>query len=332
MIRFCFIFSILIPIITYSNDCIVRRGALEIGSSNTKIVIAEINKCSPQIKKILFERKIKIDYVGDYRRSNKKGLSSKILNEGFMAILDLIALGKVFKPSSLIAISSKFFKKLSNQKDFFSNLKKETGIRVFMISPKMEAILQFISVSTSYSGDLKNILLWDIGSSGMSFTRYDGKNYHVYLENISSEGFKNMVLEGIIGKSHLTTNSPNPLGNSNTTKAMDMIRVYSKFNTPQMFKTWGNTLETIGTGGVHYSGILNLLKKDSKSYRLGEIDKAIDKYKKLNDKEINSLYASTQVTNLILVRGYMKSVGINEVAVKKVNPSLGVLLHPKFWQ
>lgn len=331
MIRFLFIIIFLFPLLVFSKDCIVRRGALEIGSSSTKISIAEIDLCNPQLKRILYEKKIKINYLQDFLKTSKKNLSTKVLDEGFQEIQDLIALGMTFKPKSIVAIASKFIQKLPKHIEYLSKLKKITGLRVFKIGRKMEAILQFISLSENYPLDLKKVLLWNIDSSGISFTRYDGKNYHVYLDSISSEGFKNMVLEGLLGKSHITHKSPNPLGHENAKKAFEMIRVYSKFNTPRIFKSWASNLEIVAIGRVHNSDVLSLLNQDSQLYQSGALNEAIIKRENLSDKQLNSTRSNTQITNLILVHGYMESLGIDKITSMKINPTVGVLLHPHFW-
>lgn len=331
MIRFIFIFIFFFPLLVFSKDCLVKRGALEIGPSSTKISVAEIDICNPQLKKILYEKKIKINFLQNFIKNSQKDLSFQFLEEGFQSIQDLIAYAKAFKPKSIIVIPSKFIQKLPKHLNFLSRLKKKTDLRVFKLKRKMEAILQFISLSEKYPRDLTGVLLWNIDPSGVSFTKYDGKNYHVYLDSISSVGFKNMILEGLLGKSHITHKTPNPLGHKSMKKALEMIQVYSKFNTPKSFKSWAPDSEVIGIGRIHNSDVLNLLTQDSKLYQLGAIEEAILKRKNLNDEQLNATNPSTQVSNLILVHGYMKSLGINKVTNMKINPTVGLLLHPFFW-
>jgi exopolyphosphatase/guanosine-5'-triphosphate,3'-diphosphate pyrophosphatase len=51
----------------------------------------------------------------------------------------------------------------------------------------------------------------------------------------------------------------------------------------------------------------------------------------LTDKEIGGQYADTEISNLILVLGFMQQLGISEVMTQNINLADGVLLNPAFW-
>jgi hypothetical protein len=52
---------------------------------------------------------------------------------------------------------------------------------------------------------------------------------------------------------------------------------------------------------------------------------------KLNDKEIGGRYADTEISNLILVLGFMEKLGIKEVIPVNVNLADVILIDPEFW-
>jgi exopolyphosphatase/guanosine-5'-triphosphate,3'-diphosphate pyrophosphatase len=85
-----------------------------------------------------------------------------------------------------------------------------------------------------------------------------------------------------------------------------------------------------GIGGVHSSSLVT--QTGSTAYSLADVMKAMEKQKNKTDAEIGTKYAVTDVSNLALVAGYMKALGIKSVTALSVNNANGIFINPEYWQ
>ncbi|MCK6596061.1 MAG: hypothetical protein L6Q33_12750 [Bacteriovoracaceae bacterium] len=76
--------------------------------------------------------------------------------------------------------------------------------------------------------------------------------------------------------------------------------------------------EVVGVGGVFQYSLLGQLKKDG-GFTLKELKNLLAKRTNLKDEDFDSKYAATELTNIILVSGFMEEMKIPEVRVRKVN-------------
>ena len=91
------------------------------------------------------------------------------------------------------------------------------------------------------------------------------------------------------------------------------------------------TLKVVGIGGV-LNGSIKGQTRVKESFRLRDVRTAITKRLNLTDEEIGGEYASTDLSNLIMVDGYMEYLGISEVHPLDVDMTDGVLISPSFWE
>jgi exopolyphosphatase / guanosine-5'-triphosphate,3'-diphosphate pyrophosphatase len=81
---------------------------------------------------------------------------------------------------------------------------------------------------------------------------------------------------------------------------------------------------------VHNVSIKKQLKSKS-TYTQEELINAVKARIGLNDKDIGGHYADTEISNLILLLGFMQKLGIKEVIPVNVNLDDGVLVDPELW-
>ena len=87
----------------------------------------------------------------------------------------------------------------------------------------------------------------------------------------------------------------------------------------------------VGIGGVHYYSIRGQLGADQ-SYTREAVQQTLKNRLGLTDKEIDSKYASTEISNLALVLGYMDAMDIDAVFPARINLADGLLLHAEYWE
>ena len=86
--------------------------------------------------------------------------------------------------------------------------------------------------------------------------------------------------------------------------------------------------QVLGIGGVHYYSVRGQTKVESK-YDHSTLESTISSKLAKHDADIGGDYASTDVSNLILVKSYMEALNIKEVEAFRINLADGVLLSGK---
>ena len=88
-----------------------------------------------------------------------------------------------------------------------------------------------------------------------------------------------------------------------------------------------------GIGGIHYWSLKKSLgrKEMNRPYTLTEVEAAIKRLQSKTDIQVGGKYARTDVSNLILVKGFMKALGITQVHPYNINLSHGILTNRRYW-
>lgn len=145
-----------------------------------------------------------------------------------------------------------------------------------MITQEEEAMLGYLSVLSlmdEKTKEDKSIVVWDIGGGSMQMFSMEKNNKpHVYLGDLASVTFKNMVIEVLQSKTLVSTSSPNPIGDKRE-QVIALARSYSRLHVPASIKRDLQSHIMIGVGGVHGNSIKNQLQLKEMQYSLEELDK-----------------------------------------------------------
>jgi exopolyphosphatase/guanosine-5'-triphosphate,3'-diphosphate pyrophosphatase len=256
-------------------------------------------------------------------------LSPAIIETGLKTLKDMIAKAKTFKPKRNYGVATSVFRKAINGTDVIKTFARKLNLRLEVISQQTEAQLAYYSVLALLDEkvvDPKKVVIWDIGGGSMQiFSMTDAKKPLTYLGDLASVTFKNMIIEVLQSKSLDETTSPNPIGDKRE-QVVALARSYSKLHVPTDLKTLIKDRVVIGVGGVHGFSIKNQLQLKDPIYTLDEITKAGKGQSLKSDKDLEGDYRATDVSNLLLVQGFMEGLGIKEVRVMNANLIQGALL------
>ncbi|MCO4756163.1 MAG: hypothetical protein KC478_16900, partial [Bacteriovoracaceae bacterium] len=202
-----------------------------------------------------------------------------------------------------------------------------SGIKIYVISQKKEALLGFAAAAAKAQKDLTDILVWDIGGGSMQMTSYIGNNkFDIYEGKIASASFKKFVIEAVQNKDPKKVDSPNPISKGDSNAAIIEASKMAETKVPKSIKAKiKSKADVIGIGGVHYYSIRGQTGVE-KSYNSKSLEETISRKIGKSNKEIGGDYASTDVSNLLLVKGYMDGLGIKEVHAFKINLADGMLI------
>jgi exopolyphosphatase/guanosine-5'-triphosphate,3'-diphosphate pyrophosphatase len=314
-----------------ANDCIKTRAAFDIGSGTTKLKVAKVDICKQKIIKLLFESNRAIEYKQALKQSQNNTLNSKILTDGIKHLKALKSEASHYNPSSYVAVATSAFRTAANGRNAAQRLSRESGVDIAIISQEKEAKIGFVGASVISDNDLRNIIVWDIGGGSMQMTSYEGNGkYNIYKGKLASVSFKNYLIEKVQKKDIKETISPNPISEDESQKSLRDASVHAKNTIPKSIidKLRSGNIQVLGIGGVHYYSIGKNVS-ESKTYSLEMVTNHISEKLNLNDKQLGGgKYVTTDISNLILVAGFMKELEIESVKTGKINMADGLLIKP----
>ena len=253
---------------------------------------------------------------------------------------------------------------------FLQEIFVRTGVKASVAVQEKEGILGFWAATfqaAKLGMNPEDLVVWDIGGSSMqlisitadkavqeSTIRAGQYNLLVYGSGDGAVPFKMRALS-IEGR---PSDSPNPIGKSDG-KVIRWAARNSGKRIPTYFKKALRSGKTmVGIGSLHKYCILGQTgKKDSSHYSRRSVRKAALQRLSYDDLKLaqhnafgkllpagTSLsakdqakvnkkmrYAASDVSNLVLVEGIMKELGVSKVEVLDVTLSEGVLVAPTLW-
>ncbi|MCX5810522.1 MAG: hypothetical protein NTX36_14350 [Proteobacteria bacterium] len=309
--------------------CIEYKAAFDIGSGTTKMKVAKIDKCNQNNIEILYKKEAKVSYA-----ENISGnlFNVQVQRAGLAALQELKAEAETNGAQSFAGVATAAFRLASNTPEFIQEIKNQTGIPVRLLSQEEEAILGYMAVLSVLGLKTKDAVVWDIGgySMQMIFSRND-RDYVIYNGKLASISFKEKILSEIKHQSPGQHKSPNPIGKDNLEKVLKIAMLAAE-EVPEEIRDKLNKPNTIiiGIGGVHNKSVARQLRIKN-TYRREQLISELSTRMALTDKEIGGQYADTEISNLILVLGFMQQLGLSEVVPLNINLADGVLINPAFW-
>ncbi len=303
---------------TSINKCEVTKASFDIGSGSTKMVVARIDRCQEKIINVLYEASRAIE-LKDHLLKNKNYFRKDFIYHSLDQIAELKSIAQEKGASVFNAVATAAFRSAKNSKYFKNAIKERVQIEVSTINQTTEALIAFNAAKSKAKE--QNLVVWDIGGGSMQIVKARNKSKNIYLGKLASVSFKKEVLELLQKKS-----SPNPLTKPGAIRAMDYARKYAGESAKEIIGDIKD-LYVVGVGGVHFYSIRNQTGKNP-YYTQNDLLNALLERSKLTDKQVGGEYASTDVTNLALVLGYMQALGIERVHPMKVNMAHGILLSP----
>lgn len=326
------IFVLLILITqAFANECEAIRAAFDIGSGTTKMKVAKVNTCEQKIIEMLVEAQEKISYKEALKASEENTLSLDILTKGAQALNRLKIKAQEFNPEIYIGSATSAFRTAINGEQARKILETKTDIRIKVISQELEAKIGFVAAAQLVSADLNKIVVWDIGGGSMQITTLDPNGaFDIYKGKVASVSFKNHVIEQVQYKNLTETTTPNPISSADYNLARRDAFAIASLTTSRVLRDKLKKDDTvvIGIGGVHHYSISSNIS-DRGVYTRDELTDRLANILGKTDEEVGGEYADSDVSNAILVKGFMDGLYINEVYTGNINLATGLLVSPE---
>jgi exopolyphosphatase/guanosine-5'-triphosphate,3'-diphosphate pyrophosphatase len=291
--------------------------------------VAKVNICLPGNTEIIYKNEIKVPYAENYQAGF---FNPKIRDAGISALLQLKNEAISNGAEAFAGVATESFRRVADAREFIGEVKEKTSIAIDIIDQDQEAVLGYQAVSQALNVKNDKIVVWDIGGGSMQMIcRQRNQKFIIYRGKIASVSFKEKILAQIKRKNPQEHSSPNPIGKENLQKAMEMAMAAAE-DVPTEIKSVIRQQETIiiGIGGVHDQSIKKQMGSP-RIYTQEDLIKVLKVRSEWSDKEIGGIYADTEISNLILVLGFMEKLGIKEVIPLDINLADGILISPAFW-
>lgn len=321
--RSLFFFTTLIALFTLPAHagCLQTRAALDIGSGSSKIAVADVDVCQHQIVKMRYQQQIAVPYNDALMHSADNRLPQAVIQQGLSALQSELKQIQRFHPVSVSGVATAVFRSAKNGPQVIDWLNQQTGAGIKIISQQQEALLGFASAKAAlHQPGLQDdqIVVWDIGGASMQMTtraEEQGKMVpQIYQGKLASVTLKNYIVSLLKNQPLTADSSPNPVGNY-ANSALKFVRFYASNDVDSTMKRLISGKKVLGIGGVHDYSLRDQLPGKPDSYTLQQLTALAKLQVSKNDSQLKGHYRATDVSNLLLVQGYMQALQIPAVTI-----------------
>ena len=309
--------------------CQEVRAGIDMGSGTTKLLVAEVDTCRQHINKVLFEDQRPVGFNQNLSQSTDNMLSPAIQSQGKAALQGLYEEAQRFHPVRFNGVATAVFRNAANGSQVIAAFNQAVPVNLRVITQRQEAELGFLSAKSMLTEQVNNdqIVVWDIGGGSMQMTtwnqQHDKWQPEIYQGKLASVTLKNYIIDVAKARDVHQVTSPNPIG-SYRDAALRFVRFYATNDIPLVIKQALTTRKVIGIGGVHNYSVGSQLHM--KTYDIKSLQKFSASQVWKGDSELHGEYRDTDVSNLLLVQGFMEALHIPAVTVVKANLVQGLLV------
>ncbi len=294
-----------------------RQASFDIGSGSTKFMLAEISPCEKNQVKILIDDSEPVPYAQDLAGRGDRKFGKEIILRGEKTIESFIDRAKSQGDFHIRAVATQAFREASNGKDIIEKWQQKYTGDWKVISQDQEAQLAYSFVEKK-TATMNRLLVWDIGGGSQQLVwRKDqqGSKMQRQKSTLASVSFKNSVMKHL--KRDADLQSPNPLTLYEQNKVLQLALDLIAKEKNHDLKNWlSHPAKIVGIGGVHGGSLKNQLGlREGERITQDEIRHLLLRKQNYTDEQIGGAYASTEITNLILVLAMMMTYEIADYEV-----------------
>lgn len=311
------------------------RAAMDVGSGSTGMKVVQYDLAKHKVVKLVFDEQRRVPYMRHLEISKDNRFDPEVMQMGISAIKEFKQIADDLGVKKVVAIATAAFRKAANGEEFANEIKKETGVDFYIIDQVKEGELGFEGAAVK--ADLTpesalNSIVWDIGGGSVQLTaqKNDG-SFIVGRGEFASDPFKLYIIGTLQKKDVQTVHSPNPISESQKEEGLKKVmEVASKIDAVIVDKLKEEKVKVLAVGDLFYYGIRGT-NHGNPVVTQADLEKEIAHMIGKSDEDLGGSFADVRVSNAILVLGYMKQLGIQQVEILDVNNSDGGVVDPQFW-
>jgi exopolyphosphatase/guanosine-5'-triphosphate,3'-diphosphate pyrophosphatase len=309
------------------------RAAFDIGSGSTKMKVAEFNTCDNTLGKILVEDQARVNFQESLQASKDGTFSEEVREDGLDSLRNLLEKALKQNATRFAGVATSAFRKSKNGHEFLAEVEKKLGIKAKVISQEQEALIGFKGAEKMTMLPKAQIVLWDIGGGSQQIIFLNEKDEPtIYFGTLASVSFKNYIISTLQKKDFNTVQTPNPIGDKTTKAASKYVEKTSHAIVPKEIqeRIKNRDVQVIGIGGVLSRSITSQV--EYKEFVTDQdIQRSLAKRLDMDDKAIGGEFPQTEISNLILVNGFMKGLKIKQYRPVKASLIDGLWFEKEYW-
>lgn len=308
----------------------ITRAALDVGSGDTKITIAEVNLQTNKIKKIWLQTYKAVELRQDLNASQEeKLLSKKITLQLIDTLKEFQEQSSQYHPVEWAAVGTSVFRTAKNGKEVLEDVENATGIKIRIIPQLEEAKIGFASAVAASGEEPDNVISWDSGSGSFQITTLVDGKLEMYGTEFAIVPAMEMLF-AIRNQPYSKDVSPNPIS---IEEAFELIKKIQN-QLPEV-PSWllNNRKKLIGIGSASLFSIVKGQTGQS-SYSQEDVKEAIFNSCGKKDSELGEFRKCGEVAvGLVLLYSVMNHCGFEQVTYCETTGCCeGLLITPQFWE
>ena len=305
----------------WARECLEKHAAMDFGSGTTKALVAEVDVCEKKILKVLYEQRLALALNEALEKSVDQKVPLAVVETSRLALQKMFDEVRAFHPQKTFAVATSVFRVAKNGKELAQKISELLGAPIQIITQEREAELGYWSaLAQKETLPRPDFIVWDIGGGSMQMYAQHQEKIKMFKGDLASVTFKNRIIEELQFKKPQEVSSPNPLG-LNKNAAVQLAKNHAALKVPAFFKNQPQEARWIGVGGVLSMSVQKQVDQKASAFSLADLEKTLTERSFLKDDQIKSDYRVSDISNLALVLGYMKALGIQKV--ETVQASLG---------
>lgn len=311
----------------------VRRAAFDIGSATTKVKVADVDVCRHLEIEVLFAANAPVFFRDDVNDGGRSHFRAETMQRGIEVIRDFRLRAERFAPRGFAAVATSAFREAENGSELARRIEEELSIPVTIIDQNEEAWLGFMGAVRAAGVAPKKAVVWDVGGRSMQMTtlRPDGK-LAIYRGDFASGQMRDFVIRQVQQKDRQVL-TPNPMNEQDAAAALAYAEALALEEVPR--EIWAKLGEpetrVVGIGALEYYGDRPASEMGA-ACALADLELTVNGLLEKSDEEIGGAYASTQISDRLLIVGFMRALGVERVTLADVDLTDGMLFEAQYWQ
>lgn len=311
---------------------IVRRAAVDVGSGETKLTIADVDTETNRIVKVHYQDCKVVALRKDLATSLEGTLSKELEIKLLTTLKDFQTSTAKFSPDDWFGIGTSVFRSAKNGQQILEQIKTETGITIYLADQFEEGEIGFKSAVAASGLDANEIIAWDSGSSSFQITAIVDDQLEMYGAEFALVQAWEVLINTIRGGTLDTGYIMNPI-------SLDETNLLSSIINNEKLPVIPNWLALTNKKIVCFGGYTSIfsvgqIATGKEVYTKNELLDAIGKFSGKKDDELSNFPdPRVAVLGLTLLYSVMDHCGINEIFYQKTNGGCeGLLIIPKYWE
>lgn len=307
------------------------RAAFDIGSVNLRMQVVSVELTDGAMRMTSLTRGQERIDLTEALRSGNGSLSVETIDRVAQSLKTMVEKARNMGAETLVVTAGSGLRRADNGRAAAKRLGMLAGVRVLVLSAREEAALSYAGAAARLGVPADNLCLWDIGGSQMLLRCNSTEPPAEYSGRVGSVTFRDEVIRQIQQADPQVKKSPNPLGPSGATAAVQLARsAVSDVPAGVRQALTAAGVVVAGSGGVHAQSIAGQLGNPA-SFDQPALEVLLAERSQWDDAAFGSEYADTQATNIALVLGCMRALNIHSVRPVRADITDGLLVSEDYW-